>query len=257
MLELRNVTKAFGSAAPVLADLSFQVAPGSIVALLGGSGTGKSTILRLIAGLDQPSGGGVLINGQAVRGSNPDVGVVFQEPRLMPWLDVAGNVGFGLAGMPKAQRAAQVDAALARVGLTAARSRLPKQLSGGMAQRVALARALVAKPKVLLLDEPFSALDALLRTDLQDHLLALWTDERPTMLLVTHDIEEAIRIADRVLVLTSGGSGQIAADVAVDLVRPRDRYAPPFARLAGRLLAALGRATPEPSGEEAHPAAAI
>lgn len=261
MLELKNVTKRFGTAAPVLSDLSFKVEPGSIVALLGGSGTGKSTILRLIAGLDQPTQGDVLIDEAPVHGPNYRVGVVFQEPRLMPWLDVAANVGFGLLGVGKAERMARVDAALDRVGLTAARDRLPKQLSGGMAQRVALARALVTKPQILLLDEPFSALDALLRTDLQDHLLELWADAswtegRPTMLMVTHDIEEAIRIADRVLVLTSG-AGQIAADVTIDLVRPRDRYAPHFARLAGQLLAALGRATPQQSGEEQHPAAAI
>jgi sulfonate transport system ATP-binding protein len=261
VLELRNVTKRFGASAPVLSGLSFKVEPGSIVALLGGSGTGKSTILRLIAGLDRPTSGDVWIDDTPVRGPNRNVGVVFQEPRLMPWLDVAGNVGFGLSGMNKSERATRVDAALERVGLTAARGRLPKQLSGGMAQRVALARALVTKPQILLLDEPFSALDALLRTDLQDHLLELWADatwgeRRPTMLMVTHDIEEAIRVADRVLVLTNG-AGQIAADVKIDLVRPRDRYAPQFARLAGQLLAALGRATPQQSGEEAHPAAAI
>ena len=263
MLELRNVTKSFrNGTSPVLADLSFRIRSGGIVALLGGSGTGKSTILRLIAGLDRPDAGTVLIDGAPIEGPRPDVGVVFQEPRLMPWLDVAGNIGFGLSKVARSERGARVDAAIERVGLAAARHRLPKELSGGMAQRTALARALVMRPKVLLLDEPFSALDALLRADLQKHLLELWADAgrdgtRPTLLLVTHDIEEAIQIADRVIVLTAGGAGGIAADIVVELGRPRDRYAPDFARLAGRLLAALGRATAAQTGEEAVPAAAI
>jgi sulfonate transport system ATP-binding protein len=182
---------------------------------------------------------------------------VFQEPRLMPWLSVAENVGFGLRHVPRPDRVARVETALARVGLADAARRLPKELSGGMAQRAALARALVARPPLLLLDEPFSALDALLRADLQEHLVELWREERPTMVLVTHDIEEAALIADRVLVL-QGGPGRIAGDFKVDLVRPRDKFEPAFASLADRLLAALDRATRRRMpGEVAHPAAAI
>jgi sulfonate transport system ATP-binding protein len=157
-----------------------------------------------------------------VTGPRPEVGLVFQEPRLMPWLSVRDNVEFALAQRPRDQRRALAEAALARVGLGAFAAALPQQLSGGMAQRAAIARALVARPQVLLLDEPFSALDAFTRFSLQDHLLEIWRAERPTMLFVTHDIEEALVLSDRVVVMRAK-PGRIHAQYRIDLPRPRRR----------------------------------
>jgi len=169
------------------------------------------------------------IDGEGVRGPRPEIGIVFQEPRLMPWLSVAGNVTFGLDGVKRARREALADAALAKVGLTRFAKALPRELSGGMAQRVALARALVTEPEILLLDEPFSALDAFTRIRLQDELLRLWAIDRPTLLFVTHDIDEALALADRVIVLR-GHPGRIRRDDRIDLPRPRRRTEPAFQR---------------------------
>ena len=223
-LKLHDVSKVFGGET-VLSRISLDVAPGRILAIVGGSGCGKSTLLRLASGLDVPSAGAISIDGRAVLEPREEIGLVFQDPRLLPWLTVRGNIGFGLAHLPAAEREARVDAALERVGLGARAEAWPRQLSGGQAQRAALARALVAQPKVLLLDEPFSALDAITRADLQDHLLELWADQRPTLVLVTHDVEEAVHLADEVLVL-SARPGRIAARVAVNLPRPRERRSP-------------------------------
>jgi ABC-type nitrate/sulfonate/bicarbonate transport system ATPase subunit len=166
------------------------------------------------------------------------VGYVFQEPRLMPWLDVRRNAGFGLAHLPRGRRDAAVAEALAVVGLTDAAGLLPKELSGGMAQRAALARALAARPALLLLDEPFSALDPLTRAQMQDHLLAVRRYYDPTMVLITHDMDEALALADRVLVLR-GSPGRIVADVPLDLPTPRDRMGAAFLTLKRALTAAL------------------
>ena len=173
MLTLDHVTKTYPNGVRALEGVSLDVAPGEIVAVVGGSGCGKSTMLRAIAGLDRPSQGAVKLDGETVTQPHEKIGVIFQEPRLLPWLSVADNVGFGIAHRPKDEREKRVARALERVGLSDKANVWPRELSGGQAQRVAIARALVPRPEVLLLDEPFSALDTFTRSDLQDHLLAL------------------------------------------------------------------------------------
>ncbi len=242
MLRLTDVAKRYANGYLALSGISLGVGRGDILALVGGSGCGKSTLLRLVSGLDQPTGGLVELDGSPVTGPRPDIAVVFQEPRLMPWLKIADNVAFGLTGVRRAEKYQLVADALERVGLTRFATALPRQLSGGMAQRVALARALVTRPKVLLLDEPFSALDALTRADLQDHLVDVWSgyppEERPTLVLVTHDIDEALVLADRVVVL-AGNPGRVHVEEAVILSRQGRRDDERLPALRTRLLEAL------------------
>lgn len=240
MLVLDNVTKFYGSGVHALDTVSFSVEPGEIVAVVGGSGCGKSTLLRGIAGLDTPTKGRVFIDGEQVHAPHPKIGIVFQEARLLPWLTVAENVGFGLDDRSRRERDELVKTALARVGLSDKAKVWPRELSGGQAQRVAIARALVPRPAVLLLDEPFSALDAFTRIDLQDHLLDLWADSRPTLILVTHDVDEAIVLADRILVMRPR-PGRIFEEIDAKLPRPRDRQSAAFDSVKRRVLAALDR----------------
>jgi sulfonate transport system ATP-binding protein len=236
-LVLRGVRKRY-DATPVLAGIDLTVAAGEIVALVGPSGCGKSTLLRLIAGLDTRYSGEVAVGDMAVCGPGPAVGLVFQEPRLFPWLTVADNVAFGLPGRGSQTARRLVDETLAVVGLRDFAAALPKQLSGGMAQRASLARALVTEPRVLLLDEPFSALDAFTRMRLQDHLLTAWERYRPTLVLVTHDLDEAVYLADRV-VLLGERPARVMREEQVELARPRDRRDLSLAALRARLLEAL------------------
>jgi sulfonate transport system ATP-binding protein len=240
MLVLEGVGKTYRNGVRALDGVSFSVEPGEILAIVGGSGCGKSTLLRAVAGLDPPSRGRVLLDGEQVTRPHERIGIVFQEPRLLPWLKVADNVGFGLGGRPKAERVARTATALKRVGLSDKATMWPRELSGGQAQRVAIARALVPRPQVLLLDEPFSALDAFTRADLQDHLLDLWADAKPTLVLVTHDVDEAIVLADRVMVLCPR-PGRIFDEIDVDLPRPRDRQSAAFDFVKRRVLVALDR----------------
>jgi sulfonate transport system ATP-binding protein len=237
---LERVGKTYPNGVHALDGVSVAVEPGEIVAIVGGSGCGKSTLLRAVSGLDTPSQGRVVLDSMPIVAPHEKIGIIFQEPRLLPWLTVADNVGFGLEDRPKAERTARVAKALARVGLTEKAGMWPRELSGGQAQRVAIARALVPRPEVLLLDEPFSALDAFTRIDLQDHLLALWTDLKPTLILVTHDVDEAIVLADRVIVMRPR-PGRLADEIAVDLPRPRDRQSAAFDFAKRRVLAALDR----------------
>ena len=185
MLEINRVSKTYPNGVRALEAFTLTVALGEIVAVVGGSGCGKSTLLRLASGLDAPTEGTIILDGDAIKAPHEKIGIVFQEPRLLPWLSVAGNVGFGLEQRPRIERGTRVAAQLDRVGLIDKATVWPRELSGGQAQRVALARALVMRPEVLLLDEPFSALDAFTRVDLQDHLLDLWADQKPTLLVVT------------------------------------------------------------------------
>jgi sulfonate transport system ATP-binding protein len=242
MLRLQSVSKRFENGYLALDTLDLTVRPGEIVGIVGGSGCGKSTLLRLASGLTPPTTGEVWCGDARVRAPRPDVGLVFQEPRLMPWLSLAENAEFGLLDKSKAERRQRALRTLRRVGLDRFADALPRELSGGMAQRAALARALVARPLVLLLDEPFSALDALTRTDLQNHLLDVWSDERPTMVLVTHDIDEALFLSDRVIVMR-GHPGAIHAEHVIDLPRPRVRTSPEFQHLKETLLGELEAAT--------------
>jgi sulfonate transport system ATP-binding protein len=240
MLVLDRVGKTYPNGVRALEGVSTEVAPGEILVVIGGSGCGKSTMLRAISGLDTPSQGKVVLDGSVITTPHEQIGIIFQEPRLLPWLRVADNVGFGLEGYPKAERTTRVTRALERVGLTEKARVWPRELSGGQAQRVAIARALVPRPQVLLLDEPFSALDAFTRADLQDHLLDLWTDLKPTLVIVTHDVEEAIVLADRVMVMRSR-PGRVYEEIACDLPRPRDRQSAAFDFVKRRVLAALDR----------------
>lgn len=248
MIELTGVGKRFPSGLLAVEDIELDVTTHEIVALIGPSGCGKSTVLRLIAGLEEPTNGTVSVAGHRVVGPDRSVGIVFQEPRLMPWLTVERNVAFGLDGGDVTVETGEV---IERVGLSGFADALPRELSGGMAQRVAIARALVAKPPVILLDEPFSALDAFTRIDLQDHLLEVWDWYRPTTLLVTHDIDEALVLADRVVVL-GGTPGTVRADIKVDLPRPRARTQSAFHRLQDRAMAELSRSPGRDAEEGAH-----
>jgi sulfonate transport system ATP-binding protein len=240
MLTLERLSKTYANGTRALADVTLACPAGDIVAVLGGSGCGKSTLLRLIAGLDSPTSGSVGLDGQAIHAPHPAVGLVFQEPRLLPWLTVADNAGFLLNDVAKSERADRVAAALARVGLAEKAKVWPRELSGGQAQRVAIARALVARPKVLLMDEPFSALDAYTRAALQDHLLSLWEETRPTLIVVTHDVEEAVRLADRVVVMQPH-PGRVFAETRVASARPRDRLADTFQQDHHALMVTLDR----------------
>jgi len=262
MLALERVGKTYPNGVHALEGVSFSVALGEIIAIVGGSGCGKSTLLRAISGLDTASQGRVLLDGAAVTAPHEKIGIVFQEPRLLPWLSVADNVGFGLQDRPKAEREERVERALRRVGLADKAGAWPRELSGGQAQRVAIARALVPQPEVLLLDEPFSALDAMTRADLQDHLLDLWADTRPTLILVTHDVDEAIVLADRIMVMRPR-PGRIFSTIKADIARPRNRQSADFDRIKNEVLAALDHSLVDdrskrdaPRGADGHRAAA-
>jgi sulfonate transport system ATP-binding protein len=240
MLTLDRVGKIYPNGVHALERFSAEIRPGEIVAVIGGSGCGKSTLLRAIAGLDRATAGSVILDDVSITAPHEKIGIIFQEPRLLPWLRVADNIGFGLGDRPRAERGQRVAAALARVGLVDKARAWPRELSGGQAQRVAIARALAPRPQVLLLDEPFSALDAFTRRDLQDHLLDLWADARPTLVLVTHDVDEAVVLADRVLVMRPR-PGRLFEAIDVNLARPRDRHSPLFDSFKRRVLTALDR----------------
>src|SRR3954465_173977 len=218
MLQLDHLSKTYADGTRALADITLAVEEAEIVALVGGSGCGKTTLLRLIAGLDRASPGAIRLDGERISAPHPAVGIVFQEPRLLPWLSVAHNVGFGLADRPAAERRARVAHALDKVGRGGYAERWPRELSGGQQQRVAIARAFVAQPRVLLLDEPFSALDAFTRKGLHAQLLDLWTESKPTILIVTHDVGEAVTLADRVVVMRPR-PGRLDETVAIGLSR--------------------------------------
>jgi ABC-type nitrate/sulfonate/bicarbonate transport system ATPase subunit len=243
-LRLEGVTKDYrldGGRVPVLDDVSIDVAPGEFVSIVGSSGCGKSTLLRLIVGLDGDFGGRITVDGRPISGVGLERGIVFQDHRLLPWLTVAQNVELALDPRTYAAEARRRVVAdhLTLVGLTGFEDAYPRQLSGGMAQRAAIARGLVNRPSLLLLDEPLGALDALTRLRLQDELLRIWEAERTTMVLVTHDVDEALYLSDRVLVM-SPRPGRVQEVVHVDLPRPRRHAEHAFVELKARLLRAMG-----------------
>jgi NitT/TauT family transport system ATP-binding protein len=212
--------------AAAVEDISFEVAPGEFVVLIGANGSGKSTILRLLAGLLRPAVGSIAIGGRAIGGPDPRVGLVFQEPRLLPWRTILANVAFPLelAGWPRDRREARAREVLRLVGLRDVDADRPYQLSGGMRQRASIARALALEPAVLLLDEPFNALDALTRERFNVELQVVWRETGTSIVLVTHDIPEAVFLADRILVL-AGRPGRIVGEVRDRLAHPRDLLA--------------------------------
>jgi sulfonate transport system ATP-binding protein len=228
MFAIDDLSKVYGDGMFALANISLNLSRGELVVILGASGCGKTTLLRLMAGLDVPSAGSIRLREEIVAEPHPAIGLVFQEPRLLPWLDIAGNVGFGIRDLPAAERDRRIAGILRDVGLADHAGRWPRELSGGQQQRASLARALAAGPEVLLLDEPFSALDARTRTTLQDHLVGLWQKQGLTIVLVTHDVEEAVFLADRVIVMEPH-PGRVFDSVELGLLRPRDRESPVFA----------------------------
>jgi NitT/TauT family transport system ATP-binding protein len=242
-IDINDVSHRFdldGKALPVIDRVSLRIEPGEMVALLGPSGCGKSTLLRLVAGLEPPSVGQVLADAAPITGPDPSRVVMFQDPTLYPWRTVKANVSLGLEARGLLRRHGhRVDEALALVGLSQFATAYPHQLSGGMAQRVSLARALVNDPRLLLLDEPLGKLDSMTRVAMQQELVALWRRSGFTSLLVTHDVEEAIFMSNRVIVL-SPRPAAVLADIPVDLPYPRHRGDPRIADLRRRILGLLG-----------------
>ncbi len=225
-ISIASVTKRFESGesfVTALDDVNLTVEEKQIVTLVGASGCGKSTLLNLIAGFETPTAGEVLVDGQFIKGPGPDRGVVFQQTSLFPWLSVEDNIAFGLtlrANQGKADRKQVVERMLKRTGLSQFRNRRSSELSGGMRQRAAIASVLAINPSTLLMDEPFGALDSLTRSIMQDFLLEIWEEQRKTVVLVTHDIDEAIYLADKTVVMTAH-PGRICEVIDVDLPRPR------------------------------------
>jgi len=246
LLELKNVSRSFAHAKgslKVLESINFAVEEGELVAIVGPSGCGKSTLLRIINGLIPPTSGQVLYQGKQVDGINPECALVFQSFALMPWLSVKANVELGLEarGIAPAEREKRAGIYIDKVGLDGFEEAYPRELSGGMKQRVGLARALAVEPRVLLMDEPFSALDALTAITLREELIDLWqSPDMPvkTILIVTHIIEEAVELADRILVF-SANPGRVAADLKVGLTRPRDRRREEFNALTDRVFSLI------------------
>lgn len=246
MLQIENISKQFQQGFIALNAINLTVQSGEILSFVGTSGCGKSTLLRIIAGLDVPTSGRVLIHQQLITSPHPEISIVFQEARLMPWLTVRENVQFGLWTLNKAEKNQRVEDTLIKVGLREFSHLLPRELSGGMAQRVAIARSLVTQPSILLLDEPFSALDAFTRIKLQEHLLEIWQYDRPTLILVTHDIEEALVLSDRIVVMR-GNPGHIHQEFILDLPRPRKRTESHFQAWKERLFSELDLSSGEAS----------
>lgn len=235
-LHLSGVEKHFGDN-QVLRGIDLEIEAGQFVAIVGKSGCGKSTLLRLLVGLDQQSGGKIEFRDEAGEAAKADARIVFQEPRLLPWFNVADNVAVGLGeGVPKAEARTKALAALWEVHLRNKAEEWPSQLSGGQRQRVALARALVSRPGLLVLDEPLGALDALTRISMQTLIARVWQELGFTAVLVTHDVSEAVHLADRVIVLDEG---RISLDIEVPYAHPRKHGDPHLAELEGKLLSAI------------------
>ena len=232
MLDIQRVSKRFqvgGDIIEALSPVDLTIARGAFICLIGASGCGKSTLLRIVAGFETASSGKVLAAGRPVTGPGPDRGMVFQDYALFPWMTVRQNIGFGprQRGLPRSEVHDIAERYAAMVGLSRFADRYPHQLSGGMKQRVAIARCLANEADVLLMDEPFGALDALTRTKLQEELLEIWQRTRTTIIFVTHSVEEAVLLADRVVVM-SASPGRIDSDNTIALARPRDVSSPDF-----------------------------
>ncbi|OWV69665.1 sulfonate ABC transporter ATP-binding protein [Rhizobium sp. R634] len=241
---IRHLSKSYklnGSHLQVLRDINLHIRSGESLAIVGASGSGKTTLLRVLAGLEESDTGEVQVDGKTIRGVGAERAVIFQEPRLLPWLDVLDNVAFGLEtrGLSREQARGRARHYVKLVGLQQFETAYPRQLSGGMAQRVGIARALAVQPEILLLDEPLGALDAMTKIGMQQELARIWRDEDVTTILVTHDLEEAIYLADRILILPREKGGEPRL-IDIDLPRPRDRSAPEFVRHREELLNLFG-----------------
>lgn len=242
-IRVENLKKQFvrpdGETVAALNDVNVTIKAGEFVSLIGPSGCGKSTFLRLVAGLAKPDGGSLLLDEVPITGPSYERGLVFQDPTLFPWLTIYENVAFGLKVRNAYQgKKQEVQDFIHLVGLEGFEKAYPHQLSGGMAQRAALARALVNHPKVLLLDEPFGALDAFTRMNMQDELLKIWQERGTTMIMVTHDVDEAIYLSDRIIVM-SPRPARIESIISVEIGRPRGRDLPDFLRLRAKILQIL------------------
>ncbi|MCX7327942.1 MAG: ABC transporter ATP-binding protein [Hyphomicrobiales bacterium] len=249
MLRIDALSKTYADGNKALDTLDLNIGTGEIVALVGGSGCGKTTLLRLIAGLDTATSGEIRLDDAVISGPSADVGVIFQEPRLFPWLTIDDNVAFGLSHLSAFEREGLVANALSRVGLSGHGHRWPRELSGGQQQRAAIARALITRPRLLIMDEPFSALDPTTRQSLHRHLLSLWDESRPTVLLVTHDVEEAVSLADRIIVMRPN-PGRLHEEFPNLLSRPRDRMGTGFESISRSILKSLDQSlkpTPQPA----------
>ncbi|MDO8532109.1 MAG: ABC transporter ATP-binding protein [Dehalococcoidia bacterium] len=255
-LRIQSVSKSFSvgrSTYTALSDVNLDIQRGEFVSIIGHSGCGKSTLLNMIAGLDFPTTGSLMLEGQPINGPGPDRGMVFQNHALLPWMTVRENVYEAIDAVfprePKAEKEDRTEFILRKVGLSEHQKKRPAQISGGMKQRTAIARAFAVQPKILLLDEPFGSLDALTRSALQDELVKLWSFDRAseTVVMVTHDIDEAIFLSDRIAVMSNGPRATISAVVMVNMFRPRDKRAmvhmPEYAELKDGLLYLLGHTT--------------
>lgn len=242
-LEIHGLSKAYrieGRELNVLQGIDLKVEPGEFVSIVGASGCGKSTLLRLIVGLEADYQGDILLDGRRIEATGLERGIVFQDHRLFPWMTVRKNILLALKNQPlsQAEKERRVAEHIALVNLTGFENAYPHQLSGGMAQRAAIARALITRPEILLLDEPLGALDALTRVHLQRELQRIWAQQRSTMIMVTHDVEEALYLGDRVIVLDPH-PGRIRREIRVDLPHPRDRASPRLQALKETLLEEL------------------
>ena len=236
MLAVQNVSRTFSNGTAGFRNISFKTKQGEIIGVLGTSGCGKSTLLRVLSGLDPDYSGTVEISGDTIKSVHEKVGVIFQESRLMPWLTVLENISFGLKNDKQKNEKAIEYVKL--VGLQGFENHYPKDISGGMAQRVSIARALITNPEVLLLDEPFSALDAFTKMQLQDLLLTIWDTYKSTMILVTHDIDEALYLCDRIVIL-KGQPGEIYQTIQIEDPKPRSRGDVKLAQLKAEILTLL------------------
>ncbi len=240
-LKIKGVSKSFSrvdtsDVTHAVSDIDLSMHNGEFVSLVGTSGCGKSTILRMIAGLIMPTAGEITVNGSKISEPGPDIGMVFQKPTLFPWLTVEGNIAFGprMQGKLK-ENVSEISRIIQVIGLEKFRKDYPGQLSGGMAQRVALARALISKPKILLMDEPLGALDAFTRMNMQNEILEMWNENKPLVIMVTHDIDEAIHMSTKILVMEAN-PGRIREEIKINMEYPRNRSSSSFVEYRNHIL---------------------